>query len=91
MIYTIDIDGTICSDTKGNYSQCLADCKFIDRINEKFKNGDKIIIHTARSAKRRRLTKEQLEDWGVKYHELVMGKPKSDFYVDRHSLKPEDF
>ena len=28
------------------------------------------------------LTKQQLDDWGVKYHELIMGKPHADFFID---------
>ena len=28
------------------------------------------------------LTKQQLDDWGVKYHELIMGKPHADYFID---------
>ena len=27
------------------------------------------------------LTKEQLNAWGVKYHELIMGKPHADYFI----------
>tara|TARA_B100001093_G_scaffold343962_2_gene328686 strand:+ start:11177 stop:11527 length:351 start_codon:yes stop_codon:yes gene_type:complete len=28
------------------------------------------------------LTQKQLNDWGVKYHELIMGKPHADYFID---------
>ena len=28
------------------------------------------------------LTKKQLKKWGVKYHQLIMGKPSYDLIVD---------
>jgi|TARA_R100000908_G_scaffold64337_1_gene47872 hypothetical protein len=28
------------------------------------------------------LTKEQLSTWGCKYHELIMGKPHADMFID---------
>lgn len=28
------------------------------------------------------LTKAQLEMWGCKYHELIMGKPHADMFID---------
>ena len=28
------------------------------------------------------LTKLQLDIWGCKYHQLVMGKPSGDYYID---------
>ena len=37
------------------------------------------------------LTKQQLEEWGVKYHELIMGKPHADFFIDDKGVKDEDF
>jgi uncharacterized HAD superfamily protein len=37
------------------------------------------------------LTKQQLEEWGVKYNELIMGKPHADFFIDDKGVKDEDF
>ena len=28
------------------------------------------------------LTQSQLEEWGAKYHELIMGKPHADYFID---------
>ena len=37
------------------------------------------------------LTKQQLDEWGVKYHELIMGKPHADYFIDYKGVKDEDF
>ena len=37
------------------------------------------------------LTKQQIEEWGVKYNELIMGKPHADFFIDDKGVKDEDF
>ena len=37
------------------------------------------------------LTKQQLDEWGVKYHELIMGKPHADYFIDDKGVKDEDF
>jgi len=37
------------------------------------------------------LTKEQLDGWGVRYHQLFLGKPAGDFYIDDKGIKDEDF
>ena len=28
------------------------------------------------------LTQQQLKEWGVRYHELIMGKPHADMFID---------
>ena len=60
--------------------------------------GNKIIIFTARymgrcnenveMAKKKAylMTKNQLNRWGVNYHELIFGKPSFDILVDDKSL-----
>ena len=37
------------------------------------------------------LTKKQLDSWGVKYHEIFLGKPSGDYYIDDKGIKDEDF
>lgn len=90
MIYAVDIDGTLCSDMQGSYKYCKPYPAVISCINALHASGHKIIIHTARSEQRRLLTALQLASWGVQYHQLVMGKPKADKYVDADSLRPEE-
>jgi hypothetical protein len=37
------------------------------------------------------LTKQQLEEWGVKYNELIMGKPHADLFIDDKGIECNDF
>jgi len=77
---------------KYSYSQPVQ--KNIDIINECYKNGFYIKLYTARGMsqfngdifkiydKLYLLTKTHLEEWGVKYHELIMGKIHYDLFID---------
>ena len=103
MNYVFDIDGTICTNTYGDYSKAEPLFKRIQKINELFDQGNRIILLTARGmgtsdnnvemAKLRweALTKEQLTVWGVKYHQLFLGKPSGDFYIDDKAVSDSDF
>ena len=37
------------------------------------------------------LTKLQLSIWNCKYHELIMGKPSADYYIDDKAVNSDDF
>lgn len=37
------------------------------------------------------LTQAQLNMWGCKYHELIMGKPHADLFIDDKGISDEDF
>ena len=37
------------------------------------------------------LTKMQLDIWGCKYHELILGKPSGDIYIDDKGMNANDF
>lgn len=62
----------------------------IDVVNALYDGGNKIYIDTARGTKHPdkraqwlKITEEQLEKWGVKYHGLRLGiKLVADIYVD---------
>ena len=36
------------------------------------------------------LTRQQLEDWGAKYHELRVDKPFYDLFIEDKSLRIEE-
>ena len=95
----VDIDETICRYEKGfrQYDKAIPIQEHIDLINLLYDNGMYIIMWTARgsseaSKKAGRcyydFTKEQLDGWGVKYHELSTGskgnylKPPIDIVID---------
>lgn len=96
-----DIDGTICTETGGNYQLCEPFLDAIKILNEFHDRGDEVVLHTARGMKRfnndvaavyqnlYELTKKQLEDWGVRYDKLIMGKPYGTL-VDSDAMKVSD-
>lgn len=95
MIYCFDLDGTLCSLTDGQYEVAEP---FVDRIrhvNKLFDEGHTIKIFTARGATskipRQSLTERQLEEWGVKHHELIMGKPDADLFIDDKAVHSDSF
>jgi len=93
--YCFDIDGTICTNTNGDYEKAKP---FIDRIkivNKLYIEGNKIIMFTARGSTTNldwtELTKQQLKEWGVKYHELIFGKPEADMFIDDKGISDKIF
>ncbi len=88
--FCIDIDGTICSINTEDYSKATPHLNRIEQINSLYDEGHKIIFFTARGSKtgidHTSLTKNQLNTWGVKYHDLIMGKPFADYYIDDKSI-----
>ena len=103
MTYVFDIDGTICSLTDGEYNQAKPLRKRIELINQLYDSGNRIVFLTARGMGRSNnnrelayelfydLTTQQLEQWGVKYHQLFLGKPSGDIYVDDKGVKDVKF
>ena len=77
---------------KYSYSQPVQ--KNIDIINECYENGYYIKLYTARGMSQFNgdifkiydnlylRTKAHLDEWGVKYHELIMGKIHYDLFID---------
>ncbi len=84
--YVFDIDGTICTNTYGNYEEAKPFSERIDFINNLFDEGNKIKYFSARGSSTgidwHQSTKNQLKEWGAKYHELIMQKPEGYIYID---------
>tara|TARA_R110002051_G_scaffold292166_1_gene356805 strand:+ start:383 stop:685 length:303 start_codon:yes stop_codon:yes gene_type:complete len=96
MIYCFDLDGTLCTNTDGEYDLAKPYMSRIDTVNELFNNGNEIIIDTARGATTGidwlDITKKQLSDWGVKHHTLrVGGKLNADIFVDDKAISDKLF
>tara|TARA_R100001163_G_scaffold65772_1_gene64689 strand:+ start:4906 stop:5226 length:321 start_codon:yes stop_codon:yes gene_type:complete len=103
MHYVFDIDGTICTTIDGDYNNSSPITERIDKVNMLFNEGHRIIFHTARGMNTFKndgkkahdkyfwLTTDQLQEWGVKYHQLIMGKPSGELYVDDKGVKDEEF
>ena len=89
--FVFDIDGVIAGFRKGlDYDSAPPNTPMINVINKLYDMGNEIILHTARGYVTgidwSEVTKRQMKDWGVKYHELHFGKPNADYYVDDKSL-----
>lgn len=92
--FCFDIDGVIASLTPdNNYSNAKPLKKNIKTINKLYNMGGKILLFTARGTITgidwRQTTERQMKEWGVKYHELRLGKPAADFYIDDKLIRIE--
>jgi branched-subunit amino acid aminotransferase/4-amino-4-deoxychorismate lyase len=85
-----DLDGTLCTNTFGDYESAEPFEWAIARVNALARDGNRILIVTARGFVTKRdwsdQTRAQLERWGVEYDELVFGKPSADVYVDDRAV-----
>lgn len=90
MRLVIDLDGVLCTDTKGNYLEAKPLPEEIFIVNDAFEKGHTVVIHTGRHWDHLKLTYSQLFLWGVKYHSLVMGKPPSDILADDKAINLKD-
>lgn len=95
MIYCFDIDGTICTFTDGNYEKAKPFKNRIKQVNFLYNNGHKIKLFTARGTTTnidwREFTEKQLASWKVQYHELILGKPHADIFIDDKAIHSESW
>ena len=95
MTYCFDLDGTICTDTQGDYANARPYQEMVDQINRLRRDGHHILIFTARGSGTgmdwRTTTEQQLADWGVSYDYLYLGKPAADVYVDDKAVNVAEF
>ena len=93
--YCFDIDGTLCNQEESDYSLARPFRGRIESVNSLFDEGHRIVLFTARGSKSgidwREVTMTQLEKWGLRYHELILGKPHADIYIDDKSIHPDRF
>ena len=97
VIYCFDIDGTICTAVEDSqYVLARPHTHVVDEINRLYDRGDVIKIMTARGSVSNKdyteLTTRQLEEWGLKYHELIMNtKPHAHIFVDDRAIDIESW
>jgi len=95
MIIFVDIDGTICNNTYGKYKKAQPISENIEKINQLYDEGNTIVYWTARGSRTKidwhELTTKQLEEWGAKHHNLIIGKPHYDLYIDDKSINSKVF
>jgi hypothetical protein len=101
--YVFDLDGTLCSDSMGNYRSAQPFIERIKHVNILYGKGNIIIIQTARgmgssrnsvdeaTLKWKEFTEIQISDWGLKYHQIFFGKPSGDLYIDDKAINEKDY
>jgi len=96
-----DLDGTICRHKKldQSYSTVLPIDGMPELLKELADLGHYIIIHTARNMRTyngnlsdiKKYQEPVILDWlkkhNITYHELVIGKPWADIYIDDRGLR----
>ena len=95
MKYFVDFDNTLCLTKDNDYTNSEPIFERINYVNELKDKGNYITIWTARGSNsgidHKDLTVKQLNDWNVKYDELLMGKPSYDVYIDDKSFNVETY
>ena len=99
-VVLVDIDETICFYSgKRRYDLAEPSFENIVKINMLYDEGWRVVYWTARGAKSGvdyyDYTKEQLDSWGCKYHELTTGtghnpKPAYDMVIDDKAKRIEE-
>jgi len=89
--FVVDIDGVLACITHGNnYELAQPLQENVARVNRLHAAGNRIILFTARGSLTdidwRATTERQMREWGVQHHELRLGKPAADYYIDDRML-----
>ena len=85
--FVIDVDGVLATLSPGNdYALAAPLARNIEAVNRLHDAGHRIVLFTARGTVTgfdwRAVTEGQFREWGLRYDELVFGKPAADYYVD---------
>jgi hypothetical protein len=90
----VDIDNTI-TLTEKDYDKAIPIKERIEKINNLYDQGNHITYWTARGTVTKidwfDLTKKQLSKWGAKHHQLLMGKPAFDLFIDDKAFNSENY
>lgn len=90
------------NDREADYESATPKVDRIKKVNQLYDEGHTIYFLTARGMGRHKnhqmkayclydLTYQQLINWGVKFHELFLGKPSGDIYIDDKGANDFDF
>jgi capsule biosynthesis phosphatase len=91
MVICCDLDGTLTLETEGHdYANRTPRISMIHKIRQWCHDGHQIILCSARLKIDRKITILWLKKYHVPYHELILGKPKADIYIDDKARRPEE-
>lgn len=96
MIIFVDIDETVCYyEGKRDYKLAKPYYERIEKINKLYKDGNTIVYWTARGSVTQQnwfqITYEQLNEWKCNFHELRMGKPAYDLFIDDKNINSDEY
>ena len=91
--YLIDIDGTITEDVPNEEPERMSTCLpyegSVEIINSWFDEGHIITFFTSRTEEHREVTEKWFKKFDLKYHNLLMNKPRGGNYhwIDNHIVR----
>ena len=95
MRFMVDIDGTICNNTNGDYENAKPYTNRIKRMNQLYEEGNEVHYWTARGMNSgkdwQELTRKQFKEWGIKYTSLNFNKPAYDLWIDDKCINEKLF
>lgn len=95
--YLIDIDGTITEDVPNEEPERMVTCEpFLDALETMhrwYEEGHILTFFTSRTEEHREVTEAWFEKHGIRYHGLLMGKPRGGNYhwIDNHIVRATRF
>lgn len=94
-VLCFDIDGVIANITPDNQYDRATPCQeTVQAIQTLYRLGCFIILFTARGTMTginwQDVTRQQMKEWDVPYHELLFGKPAADYYIDDKLIALEE-
>ena len=95
--YLIDIDGTICDDVPNEEPERMGTAEpypdALEICNKWYDEGHIITFFTSRTDEHRAVTEQWLKKHGLKYHHLLLNKPRGGNYhwIDNHIVKATRF
>ncbi len=99
----VDVDDTISTHVNRDYENATPHAEIIEKLNSMYDAGWKIVYFTARgqvscngdidliNEHRRPVLESWMDKNGVKYHELIFGKPLGVYYIDDKAMRPDEF
>lgn len=84
----IDIDGTICTEER-QFSRPMATSLpgAVESVNALFDAGHIIILYSSRTWAEWEVTNNWLREKGMKFHQLFLGKPVGDVWIDDRAIR----
>ena len=91
--YLIDIDGTVTEDVPNEQPERMSIVEpfegSVEMINNWYDEGHVITFFTSRTDEHELVTKQWLDKWNFKYHNIIFNKPRGGNYhwIDNHIVR----